>query len=737
VRGNHLIGPLDPPSDPGDPPPFGVGDGLALLAVPNLLVRLVVVDNLIEDCFLGIRGGVAGETVLESNEVRTRARNLQFGSSRITAAGNRLLGPRSGVLSADELVAVDNLVVGEIALGATGYLEVQRNTFERKLGVRGSPAYARVADNSVGDLFVGGGGRVELEGNRAQSLQVKGVTDLALNGNGFAERLKARVAAGAELIDNEARRLLVRAGAATLQGNAVGGEAHVVADTAAIAGNTLGTLRVQPRRQPEDPPAGGEAFDIRDNTVGGALIASGAATVEIRRNTVAGFLKARARETMEVVGNAAQGIACLAATTGTDLTLADNRARGNAGPGLAVIGMEAATIENNVAADNGGVGLVVRRTARLTAIANQLTSNGEGGASIRVPPTGDCDEDVEVTIAELVTGLGIALSRQAFHRCDAADANRDREVTVEEVVLSVGSALGRADPLASSVRLHDNRVESNRRFGIDVHARAAVEATANRVLRNEGIPLAVHGLGPLSEARIAGNLLGLDGRHGLLVEAVDAASVRDNVVFSHRHAGILLRATPSAVIANNLVYGNGGAGIGVGLGEQLPSTGTRLTNNTLVANGWGIDVGRDTTPTRGTVIRDNILHENTVAGIRVAVGARPDTSIGHNINTDGYDGVAPGPTDLDRDPQLVAPAGADGVLGGEGFADDDFHLLPTSPAIDAGSAPAAELGVTGSVVAGGAADAGIVDLGYHYDATAASRGRMYEGVRETFAESDN
>ena len=79
--------------------------------------------------------------------------------------------------------------------------------------------------------------------------------------------------------------------------------------------------------------------------------------------------------------------------------------------------------------------------------------------------------------------------------------------------------------------------------------------------------------------------------------------------------------------------------------------------------------------------------------------------------------MLPDATDLSDDPQLATPVGADGVLGEEGFADDDFHLQPTSPAIDAGSATAAELGITGSAVAGRATDEGMVDLGYHYAPT--------------------
>jgi hypothetical protein len=54
------------------------------------------------------------------------------------------------------------------------------------------------------------------------------------------------------------------------------------------------------------------------------------------------------------------------------------------------------------------------------------------------------------------------------------------------------------------------------------------------------------------------------------------------------------------------------------------------------------------------------------------------------------------------------------------FADDDFRVQPTSAAIDAGSAPAAELGISGSALAGRSVDEGIVDLGYHYGADTVS-----------------
>ena len=708
VSGNHISGPREDPSEP-------VGDGLVLFGE----MRPTVSGNVIEDCFIGMTGERLSGAVISGNEIRTGARNLQFrGNERLTLVGNRFLGPiAAGEVFAAELSVLDNVIEARIALGATGELEIRRNTIRGRVGIRRSPARAHIADNAVAEIFIGGGGDVVLERNEGRALKTKGVETIAAIGNRFGELMKVRVAASAEVDDNEAGAVTVRATAATVRGNAVARHARIVADTASVAGNTVGSLAVQAPELGDAPREQETALEIRDNVVAGALFGVGADTVRIEANAVAGFVKAIARRAIDVVGNEARGIACTASAPGSHVTLRDNRSRQSAGPGLAVVGAEMATIERNVASDNADSGLVVRRTARVVATGNALSSNGRGGVSVRVPPAGDCNEDVDVTIDDLLTVVCIALQRRPLHDCDAADANRDRAVTVDEVVLSVGAALGRPDPVTSTVELRDNRVENNRRFGINVFARATVVAAGNRVLRNGGIPLAVHGLGPLGDALLTGNVLGMGSAEGLFVEAVDTARVRDNVVFSNRDAGILLRATPGAAIANNLVYGNGGPGIAVGLGDPRPTSDALLTNNTIVANGdWGIAVGSGAVPSTGTAIRDNILHQNVAGGVTAAPGALPGLTVAFNVNTGGYGpGVSPGPTDLAVDPQLVAPAGADGVLGNEGFADDDFHLQPGSPAVDAGSAPAAELGVTGSAVAG-RTDDGIVDLGYHYGA---------------------
>ncbi len=676
LRGNHLLGPE------GEPPTW-VGDGLVVRSGPSGTMRLQMVDNLIEDRFIGISGGGMVEAVLESNEIRTRARNLQFSAERLTLIGNRFLGPhRAGEVYAGELVATENVIEARIALGATAVLDLQRNTIRAHAGVRRSPAQIHIADNVVRELTVGGGGAARLEGNEGRTLKVNGVEAILATGNRFSDVVKVRGAADAEVTDNETGGLVVRAASATVQDNVVARQARVVADDATVAGNNVGRLGVQGREMP-DGPLPGRTLLVRDNTVADELSAGGAATVLVRGNTVGGRLRTKAREAIEVVDNDASGITCIASTTGAAVTLRENRSRRAAGPGLAVIGAATATVADNVVTDNAGAGLVVRRVAELLVTGNELRANRGGGASVRVPPTGDCNENIDVTIAELMRVVCISLQRTALHFCDAADTNRDRQVTVEEIVLGVGSALGRPDPLTSRVELRGNVVEDNPRRGLDVYARASVEATDNRILRNGGIPLAVRGRLPLSEALVAGNVLGGGTAEGLMLAAIERSVVRDNIIVDNREAGILLRAAPNATVTNNLVHANGRAGIVAGLGSG-PNDVTEISRNTFFANGrGGLVLGEAGATSTGTVVKNNIIDHNAGAGLTVVENAAVSLTVEHNINTDGYsEDVLPGETDLDLDPLFVDPDGADGILGGAGWADDDFHLQPESPAIE-------------------------------------------------------
>jgi hypothetical protein len=60
---------------------------------------------------------------------------------------------------------------------------------------------------------------------------------------------------------------------------------------------------------------------------------------------------------------------------------------------------------------------------------------------------GDCDDDEDVTIDELLSGINIALGEADIASCRPFDPNVDDRVTVEEVVAAVNSALVGCPPI--------------------------------------------------------------------------------------------------------------------------------------------------------------------------------------------------------------------------------------------------------------------------------------------------
>jgi hypothetical protein len=223
---------------------------------------------------------------------------------------------------------------------------------------------------------------------------------------------------------------------------------------------------------------------------------------------------------------------------------------------------------------------------------------------------------------------------------------------------------------------------------------------------------------------------------GVRADGIDGVSITDSIVAGAGESGIQLRKVTNATVRNNLSYGNAEWGISldnspVG-GETVPlSPGNLVAENTSAFNATGaLRVANAT----GTV-RDNLLTDSPGTGR----GLRIDTP-GVTLKSNGFwnVGVPIDPesylltcavcsSNLARNPSYVNPAGADGVLGGAGFAGDDFHLAQPSAgqaqlseAVDAGSASAGSLGITGSTATNGAADADQVDLGFHYGASSRS-----------------
>ena len=699
------------------------GNVLMLTSGASAALRPLVHGNIVEQSWLGLRvAGASGGTIAD-NELRSIGRNVFIvDSDGLLITGNTLHGPaRGGRFSGTNLEIAENVIEAGALIRASMGLVLSRNSFGGSLLIKGDSSRGHVTENRFAAVYASGGDQLDFERNDGGSFEAKGLGTIIATDNRFAGPMKMSAASTLEASHNHAVAFVARGGDVLVQNNDFTGRARISAGSATVAGNTAELLSIVRRSVPGMPYGSGDrggAFLVEGNVLSGLLTVAGAESGVVQDNVVGGMLKTVARRSLYVARNDAHGIACVVSASDSQCVLAQNSSRHSLGAGLVVIGAGSATVENNRSSDSADSGLAARRTKRLTIIGNEFLSNPSGGIAVRLPLAGDCNDDLDVTIDELMTAVGVAVGYRPLRDCDDADVDGDGAVTVDEIVLSVGAALDPADAHTSAFEIRSNRVEDNGRFGIDVLAIGSVLAIGNRVVRNGGIPIAVHGRALPDQIGVIDNVLGLGGAEGLVLEGVSRARVRNNVIFSNHDAGILLRDAPGVSVVNNLVYANGTYGIAVGLGTPQPAADVVLMNNTVFANGrWGIAIGHHGAPSTGTLIRDNILHGNVRGGIAAQLDSLAGLTIGFNMNDDGYgDGVVADATDIAADPWFVAPAGADGVLGGEGFGDDDLHLQATSPAIDAGAATAAELGITGSAIAGVVGDQGIVDLGYHYGA---------------------
>jgi parallel beta-helix repeat protein len=196
----------------------------------------------------------------------------------------------------------------------------------------------------------------------------------------------------------------------------------------------------------------------------------------------------------------------------------------------------------------------------------------------------------------------------------------------------------------------------------------------------------------------------------------DHVTVADNVLFSSRR-GIDVTDSSDATIFNNLIYANDGSGVAI-TGNVRPAANAQLINNTLYANGGDAIVLSGAAGTPDASLLNNLIQHSSLLGVRASGTSRTTVLLSGNINRDGASpGVMRDPYDPGIDPGFIRPAGLDGGLGGDGFADDDFRLDVTgSPALDAAAMEAADLALAGAVArSDGAVDSGRAELGFHYN----------------------
>jgi YVTN family beta-propeller protein len=79
--------------------------------------------------------------------------------------------------------------------------------------------------------------------------------------------------------------------------------------------------------------------------------------------------------------------------------------------------------------------------AATNAITDSILIPYAGGVALVNGCAGDCDANGQVTVAEIITSVNVALGSTALHACPTVDRNSDGRVTVDELIRSVQTAL--------------------------------------------------------------------------------------------------------------------------------------------------------------------------------------------------------------------------------------------------------------------------------------------------------
>ena len=588
------------------------------------------------------------------------------------------------------------------------------------------------------DGVAGVGATVAVSGNDTHSNNSHGL---------FVTDAVGGVISGNQSTDNMENGILLRASSnVAIDGNSVSGNHDGIgAGTGTTATDLVGVVSITNNQVQDSVAAGIDVVASDTATVeGNAVASSGATGVTV---TGGGATKTSLRSN-DIGSSGVDGVSVRGAAS---FNAGNNTIQANNRNGLHVQQSSNVTITDNTIASNQSAGVDVVSTGSTALRRNVLTHNQTVGASVVADADATILIDISNNTVQQNTGGGlfvvgavggsVADNVVEDNGADGVVTRLSTRVSFvrNQIARSSGNGLavgvGTEQTGGSNFLLLSNQVVDSAKDGISVFASGALTANNNTIMHSGTGGLSMQSSGSAIVPTVSNNTIGSNGSHGIFVLGSNGGIIQNNVTFSNGDTGITLRTAPDALIVNNLVYANVHDGLAAGTND-LAAPRAKILQNTVYANGgWGLRLGTDQAPSPGAVVVGNIFQLNLGdnmgmgAGIAVAASSTCGYVAGFNVNEDGY---APGTPhndyDILADPLFLNPAGHDRQLGGDGYADDDFRLQQgrggqtiQSPAVDAGAAPIASIGLTGTTARGDVPDMGVIDIGYHYGAAADQR----------------
>ncbi|MEA1994275.1 MAG: right-handed parallel beta-helix repeat-containing protein, partial [Euryarchaeota archaeon] len=211
----------------------------------------------------------------------------------------------------------------------------------------------------------------------------------------------------------------------------------------------------------------------------------------------------------------------------------------------------------------------------------------------------------------------------------------------------------------ASGTIENNTVTENDDIGIECSYNSNPTITNNAITRNETYGIECY---TNSSPTITNNTITQNEGSGIYNSNLSNPTITNNTITGNDNRGIY-NTSSSPIITNNIIAGNDSDGVI----NQYAGSSPIITNNTITGN---LDDGVRNIDSSSPTITNNIVASNVQDGIEDEQGSASSCTYNDvwNNGTD-YNGLLPGPGSISLDPRL----------------DGTFHLLGSSPCIDAGT----------------------------------------------------